>query len=246
MNRYIIAACFFIPAPAMADIVFHPGGSGTVTFQSGGSGTVVFETTPTVTSCSGFISSDTFTEGGAGDILLNTHTSDSGDAWLDSIVGGVNVVHLDTSNDVVKSTVTSPTSVAYVDETLCSANYYVQATGQTGSTGSNRYGVVFHHDPATDNGYDCRVTGGGAIELRRSDAGTTVVIGSTTVGAILGSFTVSTFYTLKVVTASNVHSVYINDTIALVRGDSTYPDAYKAGILVSGTAPRTTSFEAGY
>ena len=218
-------------------IDIQPGGTGTFTVSPGGTGS--FTISPF---CQGIISTDTFTESGSGDILLNTHTSDSGSGWLDSETASSALINLDRTNDHIKST-NSATAIAYVTQTLCSENYSATLNAAVNAVGgAHRIGVVVHYASSIDIGYEGRITGPGAWEIRRRDVGAQVILGS---GTISG-FSSSTFYDIKLESEDDVYSLYLDDVLQGSRGDSTYTGAGNVGVLISESAARGNTFESSY
>lgn len=184
---------------------------------------------------------DTFTEASTGDVALDTHVPETGTGWTGTDAGAAGVLKLDRSNDDVKAS--TGTGHGVISDSVPANNYEVSCSGRTGSTGSNRYGVILRWDEPGDNGYEGRIRGDGVWEIREVTAGVATVLNSGNVSAVVGSFSVATNYTIMVRARGTSLKLFINGTLAGSATNGNWTGG-SVGITCSGTAPRITSFSA--
>ena len=188
-------------------------------------------------------SQDTFTRGGTGDETLSDNPPESG-TW-----GGANASSglfvIDRANDVLKITTSGSFIVTWADA-IAGSSVTVYATGVTNNTSNRRVGVVaLTSDADTSAGYEARWDQAGKLDLR--DAG--VQIASTTMATVLGSFSSTTNYTIKLEIsdiggAGQLLKVYVNDIEATeLRSINTAHTSGYGGVFVSQQEVRVT--EAG-
>lgn len=253
MRAYLFIGLMFVSATALAGSISSGGvGSGSVASGGVGSGSVAatIEGAAAPDSCgSSVIASDTFTEGSTGNIALNTHTKDSGGSWTTGGGSlGINDLSLDRTNDVVLSTASGSNGAGgVIDDSITCYNYKVEASMRTGSTGTNRIGVLARYDLASGNGYWLRITGSGTLDLYKDVGGSaTVLLSSDTVTNIVGSFSSATNYDLRLDINGSQLTAYINSTLAFPSVTDTSYTTGKPGIKITNTSPRGDGFVATY
>ncbi|MCK5020671.1 MAG: hypothetical protein KAS32_26865, partial [Candidatus Peribacteraceae bacterium] len=87
------------------------------------------------------------------------------------------------------------------------------------------------------------INGAGDWFLRESDAGSLSTLASGLVSDVVGSFSESTYYDLKVVVSGTSIRLYINDIEATSSccTDATTSGAGVVGLIIRGTSPMITS-----
>jgi hypothetical protein len=188
---------------------------------------------------------DTFTDG---TVNLDAHTKDSGGSWTNS--NGLNLTNglqIDGPNDVIRSTASASNgAAAVIDDTVTCYDYKVVMDARTGSTGTNRIGPLARFDLTTGDGYWLRTSGSGSVSLYILDGGSaTTELCTATISSLLGSFSTSTMYTLRLEVDGSSLGAYINDTEVCTTTDTTYT-AGKPGVKTTNTSPRGDNFVATY